>query len=531
MGLIDQAQRRTGSLARAQPQRGLGMLDREIMLPRPQPQHATQKPATRETRGKGEGAVDQRHHRIDPLAEIGEYEGGVGEDARIVPSHLERLPGEIDALASGILRRVSPALSDEPHVAHRRQGQSRTAVRINCYRSFQQFEGIEEPLSCYRVINRQRTQIQIVGSNVARRTSGRAVDFSSLQCGLDDPGDADRHLVLKFENIFQRAVKTIGPQMSTGVGLYQLRGDAHAVPALAHRAFEDVADPELAPYLLHIDSSSLVSEAGIAGDNKEPADTAEGSDDLLDHAVGKIFLLRIAAQVLERQHRYRRLIGQRQRRSNCRIRGQSHCLFGQIHIEYADRPRDIFDLLLAPVVEGETKLVAHLITHDAADTDSARVRQRLEAGSDIDAIAKDIPPVLDDIAEIDADAKLDPPILRNIGVAQSHLALDVDGAPHRIDDARELDQQTVAGGSDDAPAVFLYLRIGERSAQHAEPFERAFLVLTNEPRVTRNVGRQDGRQPPLDPAFAHRLARLKSKRSRSHFNARQRFLNAGKKPA
>src|SRR4051794_9110082 len=37
-------------------------------------------------------------------------------------------------------------------------------------------------------------------------------------------------------------------------------------------------------------------------------------DDLFDHPVGEIFLFRVAAHVLERQYRYRRLVGQREPR-------------------------------------------------------------------------------------------------------------------------------------------------------------------------------------------------------------------------
>jgi hypothetical protein len=37
---------------------------------------------------------------------------------------------------------------------------------------------------------------------------------------------------------------------------------------------------------------ALVGEGRIAGDDEEPADAGERGDDLLDHAVGEIFLLR-----------------------------------------------------------------------------------------------------------------------------------------------------------------------------------------------------------------------------------------------
>ena len=59
-------------------------------------------------------------------------------------------------------------------------------------------------------------------------------------------------------------------------------------------------------------------------DHEQPADTAEGGDDLLDHAVGKVFLLRVAAQIGEWQHGNRRLVGQRQFRPP-RLRCQFRC--------------------------------------------------------------------------------------------------------------------------------------------------------------------------------------------------------------
>src|SRR5262249_6359379 len=72
-------------------------------------------------------------------------------------------------------------------------------------------------------------------------------------------------------------------------------------------------------------------------------------NDLLDHPVGKVLLLRIAAHILERQHCDRRLVGEGQRRLlwSRRARGSS---------SIADpidphRPGNVFDLLLAEIVE------------------------------------------------------------------------------------------------------------------------------------------------------------------------------------
>jgi hypothetical protein len=53
---------------------------------------------------------------------------------------------------------------------------------------------------------------------------------------------------------------------------------------------------------------ALVGKARSAGDDEQPANARERGDDLLDHAVGEIFLLGITAEVDERQHSERGLV-------------------------------------------------------------------------------------------------------------------------------------------------------------------------------------------------------------------------------
>ena len=80
-----------------------------------------------------------------------------------------------------------------------------------------------------------------------------------------------------------------------------------------------------------------------------------------------------------------------------------------------------------------------------------------------------------------------------------HLALDLDGAAHRIDDADELGQQAVAGGLDDASAVLGDLGIDEFAAMCLQSGKGALLVGTHQPAVAGDIDGQDGRQPPLHP--------------------------------
>ena len=54
------------------------------------------------------------------------------------------------------------------------------------------------------------------------------------------------------------------------------------------------------------------------------------------------------------------------------------------------------------------------------------------------------------------------------GVALGHLALHLDRAAHRVDDAGELDQQAVAGGLDDAAAMLRDLGIEQFAPQRLQ---------------------------------------------------------------
>jgi hypothetical protein len=155
--------------------------------------------------------------------------------------------------------------------------------------------------------------------------------------------------------------------------------------------------------------------------------------------------------------------------------------------------------MLAQVLKPEIDFVAHLVTHDPADADPARLGQGFQPRRDIDAIAEDVVVVDDDVAEIDADAKLDAALARDTVIAQRHLALQFDRAAHRIDDAREFDQQPVAGRLDNAAAMLGNFGVHQFAPGYLERRERALLVLAHQPRIAGDIGRQHRRQAPLDP--------------------------------
>src|SRR6266481_1925351 len=114
-------------------------------------------------------------------------------------------------------------------VTLRRQGPRETVARIASNRLPEQFERFDRLVLFPGLIKWQGTQVEIVGGQIASRPLGRTADFGRLQCWLDDAGNARRHLVLKLEDVFERAVEPIGPEMRVAGRIDQLRGDTHPV--------------------------------------------------------------------------------------------------------------------------------------------------------------------------------------------------------------------------------------------------------------------------------------------------------------
>ena len=212
-------------------------------------------------------------------------------------------------------------------------------------------------------------------------------------------------------------------------------------------------------------------------------------DDVLDHAVGEIFLLRVAAHIGERQHRDRRLVGQRQRRcERGRLLGGGADVANPVD---PHRPGDVLDLLLAQILEDKGQPVAHVVVDRIGDEHPAGIGQGFDPRGDVDAVAIEVVALDDHVAEIDADAQFDAAVRRDTGVPLGHRLLHRDRAAHRIDDAGKFHQQAVAGGLDDAAVVLGDLRIEKLAAQRFEAFERAFLVRPHQPRIPRHIGGED----------------------------------------
>ena len=104
---------------------------------------------------------------------------------------------------------------------------------------------------------------------------------------------------------------------------------------------------------------------------------------------------------------------------------------------------------------------------------------------------------------MDSDSKFDALLRRDCGVALDHLALDLYRAAHRVDDAAEGNQQSVAGGLDDRAAVRLDQAVDGVAAMDLQPAVSAFFIVAHEAAVAGDIGGENGREATVGSRFRH----------------------------
>src|SRR6516165_1551854 len=246
----------------------------EIGSPGPQSYPTAPAPTVRGAWVELQRMVDQRGGGVQIVVEVTEHIDSPADGDGVVAGNQKRPASKIETLMAVRVGLASPATEMESHVANCCQGEGGTIPRV----AFDRLTEKLQPLDISKVLRGmrllQRAQIQIVGGEILSRPHRQPADFGGFQGGLDNASDLGCDLVLKLEHVFERTVEAVGLDMYIGDGVDQLRGDAHAIAGFAHRAFEDVADAELASHSLNIDRLVFVSDGRIAGDDEEPADAA-----------------------------------------------------------------------------------------------------------------------------------------------------------------------------------------------------------------------------------------------------------------
>src|SRR5262245_38766381 len=155
---------------------------------------------------------------------------------------------------------------------------------------------------------------------------------------FDSRGDAAGDFVLHAEDVAKSTIVALGPVVPTSRRIHELRANAKPISGAAHATFQHITHAELARDLLHINRAVLVDKGGIAGNDEQPADAGEAGGQVLGDSIGEVFLIGIAADICEGEHRQRGAVWQRQTRFFLRWRA-SYFLFAHRSDEADALPR------------------------------------------------------------------------------------------------------------------------------------------------------------------------------------------------
>jgi hypothetical protein len=214
--------------------------------------------------------------------------------------------------------------------------------------------------------------------------------FGAPRLGCDEFGvqrvrQTRDDLVLHVEQICERLVEPLGPEMIASLRVDQLHIDAHAVSAALNAALEHIAYVQIAPDLLQVDGFALVSESGVASDHERTPYPREVGRQALGDPIDEVLLLRAASHVGERQNDHREA-GKTQnfrRGAGGRRRGARRVIFDSVR---SHGPRNVFQGLLTEVDEFGVDPPAYVLVGRARDQHAARLADRFEPRRDVDAL-------------------------------------------------------------------------------------------------------------------------------------------------
>src|SRR5260370_39789528 len=122
----------------------------------------------------------------------------------------------------------------------------------------------------------QATQRAVIGIQALERFAPGAVEFGLSELWDDRADNAGRDAILQVEDVFQRPVESICPQMGAGFAVDELSRNANLIARFADTALEHVADAKLMSDLLGVDCLALVGEARVPRDHEERLEARQG---------------------------------------------------------------------------------------------------------------------------------------------------------------------------------------------------------------------------------------------------------------
>ena len=189
-------------------------------------------------------------------------------------------------------------------------------------------------------------EIELVRLEVAGRLLVDAGLLRGRELRLEGGGDVQRHVGLDREDIGELTVVRLRPEVLVACGLDQLRDDPHPIADAPYAPLEQRRHLELRRDLAQAVAPLLERHDRRAGDHPESADLRQLGNHVLRDPVREVLVLRVHAQVEERQDRDRWGRPDRGRRGECFReragggkpigRGLGECL----HERLLDRCRD-----------------------------------------------------------------------------------------------------------------------------------------------------------------------------------------------
>ena len=405
----------------------------------------------------------------------------VGVDGQRALALLENFVGGDGGVAR--IKQVRVAVGDA--------GVGRGIVVLNVERALEHLLGQPQEAPCVTAVEETAAhQVEAIGLAVVGRAlrNGLALLRQHLEAQRVDDGVRD--VVLQLEDVLELAVVALGPDMAVGAPVDQLRGDAHPVVHLAHAAFKQILHAQPRGHAVKVLGAALVGEGSVARHHEQRGDLREIGDDVLGDAVAEIILLGVARHVDEGQHRNRGLVFAAAAPLGLVERAARHAPgLGEAGC--------VLQLALARILEDQRQLAVHLLVHCLGHEDAAGLRNGLQAGGNVDAVAEHVVLLDDHIREVDADAEAHAPVVRQIGVARLGGLLHLGSEAHGIHHAAELGQEAVAQRLDDASTCLGNQRIDDGGLPRHQLGQRARFVALHQPRIARDIGREDCRETPF----------------------------------
>src|SRR5436190_12543655 len=144
--------------------------------------------------------------------------------------------------------------------------------------------------------------------------------------------------------------------------------------------------------------------------------------------------------------------------------------------EHANRPRHIWDFMLAEVPKDDRELLPNLIAHRSADIDSTRFGQGFQPGRDSYRIPIYGLAVADHVADSDAHPKLDLPLRWGLDHGRPHRLLNGERACNGVRGTLKLNDETVAHSAHEPPPACLDPRVDHVAPNRGEGGVRSLFI-------------------------------------------------------